>query len=156
MTMTFKSRKDILEYSRCCAVEAALTGERSRGLVAAAVTPQNHVWLVCQHRYTHDGVAFPEVRAGDCVGVILCYKLLRAKRLGYLLRTALPREKQQLLEGAWYLSLPMAECDPHDAGNLPADCPLEFLHILPKYLRPSQEWRESVYRHHEQVLPYNG
>ena len=79
----FNSEKEILDYSRFCAIEQALkeAGERSSGgVVAAAVTNQNHVWVLCRHGgYTFDSIAYPELRAGDVVGVIFCFVLTQRR-----------------------------------------------------------------------------
>lgn len=160
MTLVTKE-KEILEYSRCCAVEAALkeAGERtSGGVVAAAVTNQNHVWVLCRQDYPRDSIAYPEMRAGDVVGVIFCF-VLQMNPVGLVWKyVEPPQARRKALETAWTPGLPMAESGEigYFPRELPTDCPLEFLHMFPKYLRPSQEWREAVYRHHGQVLPYQG
>ena len=153
----FNSEKEILDYSRFCAIERALkeAGERTTGgVVASAVTPNHHVWVVCRHGgQPFDSIAYPELRAGDVVGVIFCFVLQMNRAWDY---RASPQQRRKFMETAWSPGLPMAESGEigYFPRELPTDCPLEFLHMFPKYLRPSQEWREAVYRHHGQVLPY--
>lgn len=154
--IAFNSEKEILEYSRFCAIERALeeAGERTTGgVVASAVTPQNHVWVVCRHGgYSFDSIAYPELRAGDVVGVIFCFILNQNLCMDY---RASPQLRRKFFETAWSPGLPKVESELRDFPTYPTDCPLEFLHLFPRYLFVSQEWREDVYRHHEQVLPYN-
>ena len=154
--ITFNSEKEILDYSRFCAIEKALkeAGERtSGGVVASAVTPLDHVWVVCRHGgFSFDSIAHEqELRAGEVVGVIFCFRLNLNRAWDY---RASPQQRREFMLTAWSPGVPKVEKEISDFPTYPTDCPLEFLHLFPRYLFVSQEWREDVYRHHGQVLPY--